>query len=288
MGGYAGIGLPRLSERELWLRWLQLGALSPLLRDNYGDHQGDPVEVWSDDETIAAFRRYAQLHQRLLPYLYTQAKIASETGLPIMRHLVLSAPDDPRAWTVEDEYTLGDDLLVAPVLEQGARLRTVYLPAGTWLDWWTGRAWEGRQVVTVDAPLDQIPIFVRSGTILPLATEAAPTGPGLDGMSTTWNSDLIVRVAAPVGGSPPPPSEQRLYDGTHFSTTVAEGRLSLTVDGAPASVAGTRSYQVILPVAAQPTRVLLDGHDVDGWTFEDGTVRLTISPTVGRWTLDVE
>jgi alpha-D-xyloside xylohydrolase len=287
VGGYAGIGLPRPSERELWLRWLQLGALSPLLRDNYGDHQGEPVEVWSDAETIAAFRQYAQLHQSLLPYLYTQAKIASETGLPIMRHLALSAPDDPRAWTVEDEYTLGDDLLVAPVLEQGARLRTVYLPAGSWVDWWTGRAWEGRQVVTIDAPLDRIPIFARAGAILPLATEAAPTGPGLDGMSAAWTSDLIVRVVAPADGSSPSPGEQRLYDGTRFRTMVAEGRLSLTVDGMPQSVVRTRSYQVILPTAAQPSHVLLDGHDVDGWSWSGGALHVTIMPGVASWKLDL-
>jgi len=279
VGGYAGVGLPRRSERELWLRWLQLGALSPLLRDNYGDHQGEPVEVWSDKETIEAFRRYAGLHTSLVPYLYTQARIASETGLPIVRHLAFAAPDDPRAWGVEDTYTLGDDLLVAPVLEEGARLRTVFLPAGAWVDWWTGRAWEGGQIVTVEAPLDRIPLFVRSGTILPLAREDASLvhseardAQPVAGDARAWTGDLIVQVVAPSGAAPPPEARQQLYDGTAFSTRIDAGRLALTVEGAPVE----RTYQVRLPVASPPASVSVNGQPTDGWRHEDGTVVLDL------------
>ncbi len=273
VGGYAGVGLPRASERELWRRWLQLGALSPVLRDNYGDHQGDPVEVWSDQETVAEFRRYARLHNSLVPYLYTQAKVASETGLPIVRHLALIAPNDPRAWAVEDAYALGDDLLVAPVLEEGARLRTVYLPAGTWVDWWTGRALQGGQVVTADAPLDRIPLFARAGAILPLAPDFDTLVPTADGRGTVWNGDLIVQVVAPPGEAETlPAARQRLYDGTTFGTRVQGGEITLTVADAPVE----RGYQVVLPADAPPARVVVDGRADERWSFSDGSVRLTV------------
>ena len=96
--------------------------------------------------------------------------MASQTGVPIMRPLLLEFPEEGRAWDVEDEFMLGPDLLVAPVLERGARSRSVYLPAGAeWSDAWTGaRAPSGSEVVA-DAPLERIPLYLRNGAKLPIA-----------------------------------------------------------------------------------------------------------------------
>ncbi|HYU18938.1 MAG TPA: DUF2079 domain-containing protein [Chloroflexota bacterium] len=285
VGGYLDVGLPRPSERELWFRWLQLGALSPLLRDNYGEHQGDPVETWSDTETVDAFRRYARLHNSLVPYLYSQARIAAETGLPIMRHLALIAPNDPRAWAEEYEYTLGDDLLVAPVLEEGSRLRTLYLPAGTWVDWWTGQFWEGGRTVTVDAPLDQIPIFARAGAILPLATDFDTLAPAADPSIVRWGGDLVVRVVTPTlptaRGVHLPEASQRLYDGTLLRTEVDGRALTLSAELAPAE----RTYELHLPSPDPPARVLLNDAPADGWSYRDGIVRLTLRAASFRLTI---
>jgi alpha-glucosidase (family GH31 glycosyl hydrolase) len=164
VAGYVDAGLDPASERELYLRWLELGAFTAMLRDQYGDRDGVPTHFWSDDETVALWREYAILHQRLGPYLWAAAQEAHATGMPLMRHLALMYPDDPTAWTLDQQYLLGPDLLVAPVVEPGAREWAVYLPPGEWRHWWSGVLYAGPGWLTVPAPLGQIPFFVREGT----------------------------------------------------------------------------------------------------------------------------
>lgn len=163
---------------ELWTRWTQLGALSPVMRDMLGA-QVDPIGVFSSDDTLATFAGYARLHQALMPYLHELAEQASRTGLPLIRPLWLAEPADPVAWTVEDSYLLGQDLLVAPVVTEGARSRPVYLPAGQWRDYWTGEVLSGARWISADAPVQQIPLFVRTRADLalpPPATLGLPAG----------------------------------------------------------------------------------------------------------------
>jgi alpha-glucosidase (family GH31 glycosyl hydrolase) len=290
VGGFLGVGLPADSERELWFRWLQLGALSPLLRDQYGEHRGEPVEVWSDAETVAAFRTYARLHNSLVPYLYTQARVASETGLPIMRHLALLAPDDPRAWEQEDAYALGDDLLVAPVLNEGARLRTLYLPPGAWVDWWTGEVWDGGRTITVDAPLGQIPLFARTGAILPLAPDFDTLVPTTEPGTETWNGDLIVRVMRPDTAAErrgySTDTVMRLYDGTTMRARFERGNVQLSVASAPTE----RGYALRLPAPSEspPRLVTLNGEAAQGWTFEEGVIGLDVRATAFTVTVATE
>lgn len=155
-------------EKELWIRWLELGALMPTMRDIYGAMDGDPVDIWTDDETLSLFRTYARLHTALKPYLYRYARIAHKEGMPIVRPLFLNHPGEAETYDLDDQYLLGDDVLVAPVLEPGQVERLVYLPAGRWQDYWTGEMHEGPGRVTVPAPLHQIPIFLRDGTDLDL------------------------------------------------------------------------------------------------------------------------
>ncbi|MGH3785756.1 MAG: TIM-barrel domain-containing protein [Pseudonocardiaceae bacterium] len=156
---------------ELWTRWTQLGALSPVMRDMLGA-QADPVGVFSSRDTLATFAGYARLHQALVPYLHGLAEEASRTGLPLIRPLWLAAPADPVAWTVEDAYLLGADLLVAPVVTERARNRPVYLPAGRWRDYWTGDVITGGRWISTDAPVQQIPLFTREGAHLALPPPA--------------------------------------------------------------------------------------------------------------------
>jgi len=146
-------------ERELWLRWLQLGALSPVMRDMLGS-QRHAVDALSDRVTVTAFRAYARLHTALAPYLHRAARVAHRTGLPIVRPLFLEHPDDETTYDLDDQYLLGRRILVAPVLRSGARRRTLYLPDGTWRNYWTGRRHEGGRWITVAAPVTEIPLFV--------------------------------------------------------------------------------------------------------------------------------
>jgi alpha-glucosidase (family GH31 glycosyl hydrolase) len=160
---------------ELYARWFQFGAFTPIFR-SHGWVWREHVPWAHGPEVEAICRRYAELRYRLLPYTYTLAWQAHTAGLPLMRPLVLNFPDDPRTWTLDHEYLWGDDLLVAPVTREGATSWPVYLPAGGWFDFWTGERHEGPGGVTLAAPLDRLPLLVRAGAILPLGPIVQHTG----------------------------------------------------------------------------------------------------------------
>jgi alpha-glucosidase (family GH31 glycosyl hydrolase) len=149
------------------MRWVQLGALSPTMRDMYG-MQRDPVDLWTDGETLALFRAYARMHRVLQPYLYYYAQVAHRSGLPILRPLFLNYPADDTTYALNDQYLIGDDLLVAPVLEAGQSERRLYLPSGRWRDYWTGVVQQEPGWITVAAPLQRAPLFIRAGATVAL------------------------------------------------------------------------------------------------------------------------
>src|SRR5215831_11213384 len=160
---------------ELYARWFQLGAFSPIFR-SHGWVWREHVPWAHGPEIEAICRRYAELRYRFLPYTYTLAWQAHTLGLPLMRPLVLNYPRDPRTWTLDHEYLWGDDLLVAPVTREGATAWPVYLPDGEWFDFWTGERHTGPGGVTLAAPLDRLPLLVRAGAILPLGPVVQRTG----------------------------------------------------------------------------------------------------------------
>ena len=177
IGGFLGGDEDGERDRELWVRWVELGALSPTMRDMLGA-QVDPIGVRSDPATLATFRGYARLHRALIPYLAGLATQAAASGVPLMRPLWLQDPSDPVAWTIGNQYLLGPDVLVAPVLTAGTTSTSVYLPAGRWRDYWSGREHPGRAWVTVDAATRHIPLFTRAGSPVALPPPEALGLPG--------------------------------------------------------------------------------------------------------------
>ena len=160
LGGFKGMPAP-----DLYLRWAQFSLLSGLARY----HGTTPRDPWLfGEEALAIFRRYAELRYRLLPYLYSYAWKAAETGLPLMRPLVLRYQDDPATFGIDLQYLLGDELLVAPVFTPESRV-TVYLPRGRWTDFWTDETHHGPTMLRLTVPLDATPMFVRENSLLPLA-----------------------------------------------------------------------------------------------------------------------
>jgi alpha-D-xyloside xylohydrolase len=131
---------------------------------------GGPNEVWSyGDEVYAILKDLLFLRERLRPYIMEQMRMAHEKGTPPMRPLFFDFPEDTESWSVDDQFMFGPDLLVAPVLQAGARQRRVYLPAGTgWTDAWTDEVLEGGQWITTEAPLERIPVYQRTGARLPI------------------------------------------------------------------------------------------------------------------------
>jgi alpha-D-xyloside xylohydrolase len=157
IGGFTG---PRPTP-ELYIRWAQWGLLSPLSRF----HGNSPREPWEyGPAAVDVVRHYAQLRYTLMPYLRECAEESVRTGVPILRHMKLEFPEEPGTENVDDQYMLGPNLLAAPVLNAGARERTVYVPAGRWVNWDDpAQVYEGPRFHRVPAPLERMPLLARAG-----------------------------------------------------------------------------------------------------------------------------
>jgi alpha-D-xyloside xylohydrolase len=184
---------------ELYTRWFQYATFLPIFR-THGSRNAN--EVWSyGKEAEPILEKYLRLRYQLMPYIYSLGYQTWLSGAPFMRALPLDFPDDPKVADLRDEYMFGPAFLVAPVTEQGATSREVYLPAGTdWYNYWTNERVKGGQTITVAAPIDTIPLFVRAGSIVPLGAPVESTHqkqaiamvrvyPGADGNFTLFSDD---------------------------------------------------------------------------------------------------
>jgi len=195
---------------ELFVRWFQLNSFTPTLRIH---GQRPATAIWQYGKAAEPILA-EQLRQRyqLMPYLYAMGHGTYETGAPFMRALFMDFPGDQTAATLNDEYMFGPAFLVAPVTEQGATSRKVYLPAGNdWYDWWTNRKIAGGQWIEAAAPIEHIPLFVRAGSIVPLgapiqntATKQALTEirvfPGRNASFTLYDDDGVTNAYKKDGG----------------------------------------------------------------------------------------
>ena len=266
---------------ELYARWFQFAAFTPSFRghgrtwwlrlpwgwglsdmgpregnnSNTGDNaRGVPASAMNDSTIEPVAKRYAELRYQLLPYTYTLAWEARTTGLPLMRALWLHYPDDARARSSGSEYLWGRDLLVAPVFEKGATSRDVYLPRGTWYDWWTNARVDGGRTVARPVDLATMPLYVRAGAIVPVDpvrqyTSEPVTDPttlrvyrGADGAFTLYDDDGISQAYLRGGGAE-----------TRVTWSDARRRLTIAA-GAPA-----RTFDVQLLPAGTTRRVRYDG-----------------------------
>jgi alpha-D-xyloside xylohydrolase len=234
-GGFNGRPTP-----DLYVRWSQFGALSPLVR-MHGTTSRLPWDFPADAErgAIEALR----LRYRLMPYLYSAAVESARTGVPMMRALLVDTPDDPAAWTSELEYLLGADLLVAPMVDPSGR-RQVYMPQGEWTDYWTGETHQGGRHLLVNRPLSRVPLFVRRNALIPVTppVDAVGAGPFTDLTVVSWGGGDGRAVIHDV-------------DGDSVVVAVRDGdTLRVDVTG-PAPVRRVE----LAPASDPPTRILLNG-----------------------------
>jgi alpha-D-xyloside xylohydrolase len=159
---------------ELYTRWFEYASFLPIFRT----HGSRPAnEVWSyGAQAEPILEKYLRLRYQLMPYIYSLGYKTWMTGAPFLRALPLDFPGDPKVADLRDEYMFGPAFLVAPVVEQGTTSREVYLPAGAdWYNYWTNERLKGGQTITVAAPIDTLPLFVRAGSIVPLGAEVEST-----------------------------------------------------------------------------------------------------------------
>lgn len=163
IGGFGSNTTP-----ELLSRWIEACCFSPLFR-NHSAKLTHRQEPWAFDETtLNIYRKYVKLHYKFIPYLYDLCYEESLTGLPILRPLIMEYEDDKNVINCNDEYLVGSSILVAPITDQGATVRSVYLPKGVWVDYNSGKRINGNRYILYKAPVDVCPIFIKGGSILPV------------------------------------------------------------------------------------------------------------------------
>ncbi len=299
IGGFFAIGRNALSP-ELLTRWVQFGAVSPVMRT-----QANGVALPSkarpqvtDPDQLPNWRRYAKLHTQLHPYLVAAQDEYERSGLPVMRHLSLVAPQDAAA-ARDDQFLFGPDLLAAPVLDPGVTEREVQLPAGGWVDLWRAARYDsatgglqlrradvlpGGRAVTVPAPLDELPLLVRAGAVLPLLP------PDVDTLTGYGSDPSVVRLADRADqlgllAFPRRTSESRFYRTGRLVSREGAGRWRLEVRD---NVRRTYAVQASLATLAQPfvpCRVTLDGRPLprQAWSYSaaDATLQAEVTITAG-------
>lgn len=153
---------------ELYTRWMEFGAFCPVMRAHGydGDNGTEPWTFGSTTEDIV--RKMIQLRYSLFPYNYTMAHAIYRSGIPLARPLIFDYSEDPNVYDESSAYMWGDNMLVVPVVQPGKTTQTFYLPQGKWVDYWTDKIYDGGTTVTVAAPLDEVPLFIKSGSIIPM------------------------------------------------------------------------------------------------------------------------
>ncbi|WP_443938978.1 glycoside hydrolase family 31 protein [Pedobacter sp. MW01-1-1] len=208
-------GFEHPADPELYIRWVQFGMFSPIALVFGMDHPGYK-EPWNyGEDALRNFKKYDVLRYRLFPYLYTSMQQQYDSGIPMMRALVLENQQDENVYEIADQYMFGDQLMVAPVTTKGAITRSVYLPKGTWFNYWTGQKYAGEAYHHVVAPLDTIPLFVKAGAIIPMQPEMAYAG--------EKPVDVITLDIFPYGNS-----QYKLYEDDNLSNAYKTGNFAFT------------------------------------------------------------
>jgi len=292
IGGFALSCTP-----ELYARWIQLGALYPFAR-THSMWLGRRQEPWRFGARVEAIARAAlELRMRLLPYVYGLFCEAEETGAPVWRPLFFEFPDDPASAEVEDQLMLGPSLLVAPVLERGAREREVYLPPGRWLAWHDDAQYVGPRRIRVAAPLERLPLFARAGSIVPMQSPVLHVGeaaqepcilqvmPGADGTTTLLEDD----------------GESTAYRSGAVARTPlrlwhrAGGRLRLELGRRQGSYRiPERPLRVVVRACPPPVGVYLNGSrleacdELPGYAARDGHLHVRLADSGQGYSLEVD
>jgi len=249
---------------ELYARWLQAAALTPFLRSHSVGWAGNK-EPWEyGDEYTPINRKAVELRYQFLPYLYTLFREHEETGAPVMRPLWYEFPEDKKTYLLSDEYLVGRNLLVAPIVKEGMRSRRVYLPAGAdWINWWTSETLAGGRDHEVAAPLDQFPLFVRVGAVIPTQDVIQHTGE----MSSV---PVTLNIAAGIAAGKTEVSQLYQDAGDGYSYRQS-GRLRTNIEHCPGSLKFSRNGSfrgqpigtvVVIGIATAPKHIQADGRDL--------------------------
>jgi len=282
IGGFHGAKI----DFDLYARWLEFGAFSPILRlhsAHANPREGNVRMPWVyGEQGIALLRKYFTLRTQLIPYIYTYTWAAHRQSLPILRPLYLQYPELEEAYRHPHEYFFGEEMLVAPVLDASGN-RTVYLPPGRWIDFFTGERHEGGGSFSAHYAVDRIPVFVRDGSIIP----EQPA-------DLAWsNARPLDEVILNVYGSDKGSFELYEDDGVSLAyrngqhaltpmtyATTGDGVHHLVIGPATGTFAGQvqrRSYELRVHGVDRPSSVSVNGRRFDSWNWDAGDATAVIT-----------
>jgi alpha-glucosidase len=279
-------------DGELLARFTEFGVFQPFCRNHTikGSRNQEPWAFGEPYESVC--RKMIKLRQRLLPYFYTLFEECHRTGAPIVRPLLFEYPDDETTYATDDEFLLGDALLVAPIARPGIEYRHVYLPRGTWCHFWTGEHIEGPTHVLAHAPLGQPAIYARSNAAIPLWPEMNHVG--------ERPADPLTLLIHPAEGT----GDSTFYEdaGNGFAYERGEyarrsvicevlgGSISVRLGEQEGSFAPERGavHLELRAVNTRPESVSANGEDAD-WNYEeaDGKILVRLSERAGETTVEV-
>jgi alpha-glucosidase (family GH31 glycosyl hydrolase) len=289
--------MPGAVEPELYTRWVQFGAFSPILRTHTTMNPETERRVWAYPEPYSSILRSTfQLRYALEPYLYTEARRTYDTGVAFFRPLYYDWPQEPAAYTSKGEYIFGDQMLVAPVTAPADKVsslatETVWLPQGEWIEWPTGKHFSGPATFTRNFSIEQTPVYLRAGAIVPMQPPMRYTG-------EKPVDPLIVNVwPLPPGAA----SSYSVYEDSGVSVEYQRGVFARTpikaaqtsdtlrveigsAEGGYPGMPKERSYELRLPADWPPVEVKVNGGTMEragpkgkrGWRFEGNTLTTVI------------
>lgn len=281
IGGFHGAKI----DFDLYARWIEFGAFSPILRmhsAHANPHEGNVRMPWVyGNRGIALMRKYFTLRTQLIPYIYTYTWQAHTQAMPLLRPLYLVYPDLDEAYQHAHEYFFGDEMLVAPVLDASGT-RTIYLPPGSWIDFFTGQRYDGGHAFTARYAVDDMPVFVRDGAIV-------PEQPVSDYSDAKPLETLILNVYGTGKG------HFDLYEDDGVSLAYTKGQYALTSMDYVTTLAGlhtltiapakgayegqlpARSYVLHIHAAGKPRWVRLDGKPAAQWKWNNQTATASVT-----------
>lgn len=280
------------TNAELLARWYEFGVFQPYCRNHtaIGTRYQEPWVFGEEVEGVA--RNMLKLRQRLLPYFYSLFEECHRTGAPVLRPLLFEYPEDATTYNADDQFLLGDALLVAPITRPGIEHRHVYLPEGSWFHLWTGERTDGPAHVLAHAPLGQPAVYVKGNEPVPMGPDANHTGENTDGPLT-----LVVH---PAPGADP--GETVLYedagngfaheDGEYARSTVSceasEGRISVHISEREGDYVPGRSEVLLELRGVENVRsVQVNGEDREARPV-DGAIVVAFDETTEAVTVDVD
>ena len=305
IGGHMG----GATEPELYARWVQFGALSPCLRLHATKDPRAERRPWAyPDAAYRAARAAFHLRYQMIPYIYTMARVASDTGVSLCRPMYYAYPQEEAAYAARYQYFFGDQVLAAPIVhpadpETGMAATDVWIPPGMWIDYATGETCAGPRWVRMLGGLDRMPMLVRAGAILPLAPRFTAQPPPRLASGTT---DALPRDWLILSVFPGAEGVFRLYEDDGVSEAYREGQYEWTeirtrvageaaglgsgrsdqehtwtveigaAEGRCDALPARRAYQVCLQGSLQPQRVTVDGTASSDWTYNPETLTTSV------------